>query len=212
MRSKPPSATFRRTVQKYMLMGKPFLTPKDFTYLLENYQNKYSLNNLPSRLAFLEERDKALFSFLVLSCCRINEVLRVKRSQIDRDSDEDFVLIHSFQVSKRKKNAKEFIATLPITKSRKSVLYPFTKAFLDHALKVGDGSIFNIRTGRARQIIYSFDPGLFPHFIRACSLTYFLNKLQNPFAVCRIFGVKKVETLSRYYTTTYKAYREELSL
>lgn len=205
----PPPGFNRRTVQSYLEKGVRWLSPQDLLKIMMNYSegvNSSSWN--------LKIRNKALFSWIVLSCCRISEALTVKKSQVNLNKDPEFVIIENFQIRKRKKGKKFFLIELPFTKKKNSILYPFTEAVLEHleTVKKDDERLFSIGSRRAEQIICSMDPILFPHFIRACSLSYFINTLKDPVATARIFGVQNLNTLMRYYGKTWEEYRAELSL
>jgi hypothetical protein len=115
------------------------------------------------------------------------------------------------------------VAELPLTKTKTARLYPFTKMFLDHVHQVGmkrrksiedrypRDSIFKIGKRRARDIIYNFHEDFFPHYLRACALSNYISIIKDPVAVARMFGLKKLETLMKYYGKTWEAYKEELS-
>ena len=208
---RPPPGWNKRTIEKYFMEGKLFFSPVEILDIIKLYHGKYSLFLDVKKVNQLIRRDRALISLIILSCARLNEALKVRRSQVDL-RDPDWAFIRNFQVSKRKKGRKEFIATLPITRQEDATLYPFTELFLEHYSEIGERSpLFKIGTRRARQIITAIHPEIFPHYLRSCALTYYLNALKNPLAVAKIFGVKSVGTLSRYYSATWEAFKEELA-
>lgn len=208
----PPHGFNRRTVQKYLKQGKKFYTPLEILELLRKMENPYSDWD-PRRKDRLFIRDKTLISLTIISCARMNEVLQVKKTQLNYDKEPKFLVIERFRVSKRKKRREEFIE-LPLTIKETAKLYPFTEMFIDHAksIKKEEDPLFKIGYRRANQIISSLNPDIFPHFLRACGFTYYLNLLKNPFGVAEMFGVKKAQTLRRYYSGGWRQFIPELSM
>jgi integrase len=211
----------KRTIQKYKMEGKPFLNPQGIQRILDKYKPSYSLYNSPDKVGLLLLRDQALVSFLFLSCSRINEPLRMKVTQVDLDSDPEFIIIRNYMIEKTKKFDKKgnpkppfFVAELPITKSKQSILYPFTLNFLDYLKMLPEKQelVFKIKDRRAEQIISGMDPLLFPHYLRACGLTYFQKLIKDPFVVARTFGVRNINTLMNYYGGSWDSIRDKLSL
>ena len=207
----------KRTITKYFSQGKKVFTPLEIINFVDNFKNNYSPYTDPSRLLFLESRDKALISLLSITCCRLNESLRIRKSQMDY-SRLDFLIIRNFRVSKRKKDPKtgepkkQFIKEMPMTIKEGALLYPFTKNIIEHSKEIGDRSLlFKIGVRRARQIITALDPDIFPHFLRGCMLTYYLNLLKNPYLVAKMFGIVDVRTLRFYYGGEWEDHTEALS-
>lgn len=202
----------KRTVTRFFKEGKKVFSPLEIIRLLETWQREYSYN-----YRYLEKRDKALVSLLAISCCRINEALRVRKSQLDF-SRLDFLLIRNFVVSKRRRDPTtrllrfQVIKDLPLTLREGATLYPFTRYILEHAEEVGERSfLFEIGVRRARGIVTSLDVELFPHYVRASMLTYYLNLLKNPYNVAKMFGIVDVNTLRFYYGGEWEDYQEALS-
>jgi len=207
----PPRGYGKRTVDMYLKEGKPFFSPEEFIEILKKKSWEYSLYNSPDKIERLISRDKALVSFFVLSCARISEVVQVRRSQIDL-SESEWLKVKNFRVMKRKKGRIETIPILAFTRKPDAILEPFSSMFLEHTLRIrGDKPIFKIGTRRARGIITDLHPDLFPHFIRGCALTYYVNLMGDPLGTARAFGLKKVETLMKYYGKTWEAFKEEFA-
>jgi integrase len=215
----PPTGKDKRTIQKYKIQGKPFYSPEEILEKLQAYDPDYSPSRSNPELLLM--RDKALISLIVLSCSRISEPLRIRKAQIDVKTDPEFVLIRNYMISKTRKFTRKthlpvppfFLVELPLTKKKKASLYPFTEMFLEYVATISrrEDPIFTIGERRARGIISSLDPLIFPHYLRGCMLTYFCNTIKNPLLVAKTFGVRNIQTLDRYYGKTWESAREELS-
>lgn len=217
----PPTGKNKRTIQKYRIQGKAFYSPEEILEKLQAYDPHYSSFSSSARPEILLMRDKALISLIVLSCSRISEPLRIRKAQVDLKTDPEFVLIRNYMISKTRKFTRKthkpvppfFLAELPLTKKKKASLYPFTEMFLNYVATISrrEDQIFSIGERRARGIISSLDPLIFPHYLRGCMLTYFCNTIRNPLLVARTFGVRNIQTLDNYYGKTWESAREELS-
>lgn len=165
--------------------------------------------------AHYHTRDRAMMSLGFLACGRINEVLRVERNQFDFDSELGFIIVTNFYVSKRKKITLERegkpLVDIPMPTNEDALLYPFTKLITDY-LAISEGEkLFPFKEGRAWQII-KHCTGLWCHWFRALGFTYFANKIKNPFALAKIYGIKNVNTIMRYFKTEWTAYRDVYTL
>jgi len=155
--------------------------------------------------SYYHTRDKAMMALGFLACGRINEVLRVERSQFDFDSEKGFIIVSNFYVSKRKKATIEregpTLVDIPIPTNTNALLYPFTE-LLQNYLDILEGErLFPFGEGRAWQIV------------KECTgLTYFANKIKNPIALAKIYGIKNVNTIMRYFKTQWTAYRDIYTL
>lgn len=216
----PPTGKDKRTIQGYRIQGKPFYSPEEILEKLLAYDPKYSHLKMDPELLLM--RDKALISIIVLSASRISEPLRIRKAQVDLKTDPEFVLIRNYMISKTKKFTRKthqpippfFLAELPLTKREEATLYPFTRMFLDYEATISrrEDLLFPIGERWSREIISSLDPLIFPHYLRGCMLTYFCNTIRNPLLVARVFGVRNIQTLERYYGKTWESAKAELSL
>lgn len=189
-------------------------------YVLEQI-NKHSWEYSPygcewgHNAEYYRTRDKALMSLGFLACGRINEVLRVERSQFDFESEPGFIVLTNFYVSKRKKKTiereGETFVNIPMPTNRDALLYPFTELITKYLAILEGEKLFPIGEVRAWQII-KHCTGLWSHWFRALGFTYFANKIKNPFALAKIYGVKNVNTIMRYFKTEWTAYRDIYTL
>lgn len=158
---------------------------------------------------FYEKRDKALLALIYLSGGRVNEVLRVEKKQFGF-SDEDFILIHEFRISKRKERTieKEGIPRIVVPLPRTDKFKKFTDLILDY-YEVAPEHLFKIGRKRAWAIIKHMT-GKWCHYFRSQRLSYLVNRLRSATVASKIVGIKNPQTITHYYKGTWEEYREEL--
>ena len=169
-----------------------------------------------TRRDYYKVRDRALASILYLTGGRRNEVLRLKRSQFSEDPDDpDFLVVHSFWISKRK-GGKHEVRDIPLP--RVGVMAPFTQMVEEYLeLLTPEEKLFKFGPSRALDIIkymthdpHSSEPGLWNHWFRAQSLSYMVNLLRSTIIVASDRGIKNPATLAHYYTGSWKEHKELL--
>lgn len=207
-----PGGENRRTWKKLKAEGKNlYQTPRQIHRIIQ--RNKWPYK---TRLDYYNQRDLALASLLYLSSGRVNEVLRLRARQFVEDPDDpDFLVIHSFWISKRK-GGKHEIVDIPLP--RVGQMKPFTEyveAYLQHVDP--DEMLFKFGKSRALAIVkyMTDDPdnpedGYWCHWFRAQSLSYWVNTLRSTIVVASDRGIKNPQTLKHYYTGGWKEHKDEL--
>lgn len=164
---------------------------------------------------YYEKRDRAMMSLGFLACGRINEILRVDKSQVDFDGEPGFIVVHNYYVSKRKQETLEregpTLIEIPIPKSRDALLHPFTELFTEYFEVCETERLFPISESRAWEIVKA-STGLWTHWFRSLGLSYFANMIRNPFALAKIYGVKNVNVIMRYFKTEWTQYKDVYTL
>jgi len=186
-----------------------FLHPKEILNIITEPQRQWIYKERPN---YYHIRDQGLIAFTFLLSARIHEALRIKRDQFDFDSEPDLILIREFEVGKRKETTiRQFgrvLKDLPIPKNPGAELYPFTQLVLKHYGQIDRDKLFMIGRKRAWQI-FNYITGKWCHWFRSMALSYYVNKIRNPLAISRMFGVKNPQTLLHYYRGTWEEYRDE---
>jgi len=186
-----------------------FCPPKEILDLVSNPGRQWPYKERPN---YYHTRDQGLIALTFLLSARIHETLRIKREQFDFNTEADLILIRDFEVGKRKKKTiQQFgrvLKDLPIPKHPRAELYPFTQLILAHYRQLDRESLFMIGRKRAWQI-FNHITGKWCHWFRSMALSYYVNKIRNPLAISRMFGVKNPQTLLHYYRGTWQEYREE---
>jgi len=156
------------------------------------------------------KRDRALISILYLMGCRVNEVLRLTKSQFDFDSDPDFIIVKDFQISKRKQKTlkREGIPKLDVPLPKIGTFAKFTKIFLEYYDEAPE-KLFKIGRKRAWAIT-NYMTGKWCHYFRSQRLSHLVNLFRSALLTSRLMGIKNPQTISHYYKTIWKEHREEL--
>lgn len=150
-------------------------------------------------------RDKALLALLYLTSGRINEVLRVKKSQFFemedlpyyKEPDSNILILKDFFVSKRKKGKKNPILDLPLP--RLGNLSPFTELVENYLIYLSrKKKLFKFSTSRAWTITNHIT-GKWNHYFRAQSLSYQVNLIGSALRVARQRGIANPTTIAHYY-------------
>lgn len=160
-----------------------------------------------TNMEFLHCRDRALIALLYLTGGRISEVLRLEKKQVDVESDDEFVILHDFRISKRRKDAIMVDHGLP----RMGSLAPFTQIVLDYLKRMPrkQEKLFPISRQRAWQIV-SHMTGKWCHYYRSQRLSYLVNLLRSSVVVQNMMGIKTGSTLSHYFKGEWKQHKEQL--
>lgn len=166
--------------------------------------------------AFYVKRDRGLVSLLYLSGLRINEVLRIKKSQFSYE-DPDFVVIEDVKISKRKKRTIQtegipvIDVPLPLAvedRGGEFQLGYFTEVILSY-VDVAEEDLFKISTARAWAIVKHMT-GKWCHYFRSQRISHLINKLRSDVITAKIVGIKSPATISHYYKGEWRAHRDEL--
>lgn len=163
-----------------------------------------------TRLDFHRKRDLALAALIYLTSGRINEVLRLRKHQIEIDGeDPDFLVVHDFWISKRK-GGKYEVRDIPLPRVGK--LAAFTKLVEEYLDRLEpDDKLFKFGSSRALAIIGAMTGDrAWCHWFRAQSLSYMVNLLRSTIVVAHDRGVVNPATLAHYYTGAWKEHKEEL--
>jgi len=109
-------------------------------------------------------------------------------------------------------------------------LSPFSKAVMDYVAMIGPGEkLFSFSKSRALAIVdvitggdpprvraekraagIEYTHGFFTHLIRAQSFSYQVNTIKSTIAVAQSRGIENPNTLSKYYTGSWREHAEEL--
>lgn len=158
------------------------------------------------RHLFYHTRDKALMSLCFLTMGRIHEVLKLRKVQFDDTTDPEFMIIHDFNVGKRKektiKRYGKIYIDIPISKL--SRFLPFIDAHLENV----EDQLFRFSRYRAFAII-KYNTGLWCHWFRSIAQRFYVNKLGNPMHVSDMFKVD-INTIVEYYRGSWKDHKKEL--
>ena len=166
-------------------------------------------------------RDRALLSLLYLTAGRISEVLMLKKSQFDFESDQDFIIIRDMQVVKRTKKtiAKYGLPLREVPLPLKGQLAPFTKLVVEYLDRIEKDSMLfpstkksrpHISRIRAWQIIYGIT-GKWCHYFRSQAESHYGRVFRDVIALADFVRVVNIQTLSEYVKTNWQDYRRELS-
>lgn len=183
----------------------PFHEIEDMIYsLVINESWPYSINT--GKAAFYHARDKALMSLCFLTMGRIHEVVKLHKRQFDYSNDPEFLIIHDFNVGKRKEETiKRYGKTyIDIPISKRSRFIPFIK---DHLSNIED-LLFPFKRARAFQII-KHSTGKWCHWFRSVAQRFYVNKLENPMVVSSMFEVD-INTIVKYYRGSWKDHKDKL--
>jgi len=164
----------------------------------------------------LHARDKALMALTYLTCGRINEVLRLRKSQFKEmrqlpnyaEPDSNILICHEFWVSKRKKGKRHPLLDLPLP--RVGTFAPFT-ALVEDYLKYlkRNAKLFTFGEHRA-WVIINYITGQWCHWFRAQSLSYQVNLIGSALRVARQRGVENPTTIAHYYRGQWLVDKEAL--
>lgn len=163
-------------------------------------------------LSFFAKRDRALLSLLYLTGGRINEVLRLRKSQFSFD-DPEFIVIKDYEISKRKKQTiqKEGIPKIDFPLPRVGTFQPFTELVLDYLELTHQFKDKLFRFGRCRAwVLVKYMTGFWCHYFRSQKLSYAVNLFKSALITAKIHGIKSPQTIAHYYKTEWTLHREEL--
>jgi len=158
-----------------------------------------------------EKRDRALVALLYLLGCRVNEVLKLRKSQFDFEGKYPyFVVIHDFEISKRKEKTikakgipkKDF--PLPLV----GKLAPFTDMVVEY-YNCSEEEMFKIGRQRAWAIVKHMT-GKWCHYFRSQRLSYLVNLLRSSTITAKIMGIENSMTIDHYYKTEWEEHEEAL--
>lgn len=172
-------------------------------------------------------RDKAFMALMFLTSGRLNQILRLKKSQFKemyefkkyaKIADSDILLIDQFGVSKRKKGKRHPILELPLP--RTGEFAPFTRLVEDYLEYLDeDNKLFTFGESRAWVIVNyvtgAYDKegnlvGKWNHWFRAQSLSYLVNLLGSATRVAKQRGVENPTTIAHYYRGEWTIDKERL--
>lgn len=185
----------------------PFHEIEDLVYSLIDSDPWIGHRDEPYRTnkEFYEARDKCLLTLCFLTMGRIHEVLQLQKKQFDF-SDPEFLVIHDFNVGKRKeKTIRQYGKTyidIPISKQSRFLIF-----IRKHLLNVED-QLFLFGRYRAFQII-KYNTGLWCHWFRSIAQRFYVNKLENPMVVSDMFKVN-IQTISEYYRGSWMDHKDKL--
>jgi integrase len=163
---------------------------------------------------FYHTRDRALLSLLFLTAGRVGEVLSLRKSQFDRASDPEFIIIRNMLTEKigPKSANLPYREEFPIPRSGR--LQPFTElveAYLDlmEEYHIRDERLFPFSRVRAWQIVEHIT-GKWPHWFRAQAERMYGKKLGDIFKLKDFVNVVNISTLAKYIKKEWEESREEL--
>jgi len=162
-----------------------------------------------TRTEFYHARDKALMALCFLTMGRIHEVLKLTKRQFDFSSDPGFIVIHNYNVGKRKETTiRQFGKTyIDVPLSEKS---RFTPLIVDHLNNIDiDDRLFPFSRYRAWTIIKHVT-GLWCHWFRSQAQSFKVNKVGNPMIVSDIYKVS-ISTMAGYYKGEWKDHKDKLA-
>jgi integrase len=171
---------------------------------------------------FYQVRDRALLALLYLTAGRISEVLMLKKSQFDSETETDFIIIRDMKVIKRR---KETIARhgVPIREEvplpKRGHLSHFTSLVIDYLMRIEDKApLFpsnkkanpHLSRVRAWQIVNGIT-GQWCHYFRSQSESHYGRIFNNLIALADFVRVENIQTLREYVKTSWQDYRRQLS-
>jgi site-specific recombinase XerD len=170
---------------------------------------------------FYHARDKALLSLLYLTAGRITEVLRLKKSQFDSETDKDFIIIRDMQVVKRRKETlvKYGVPLREVPLPLKGQLSHFTRSVTDYLKRIEDEAMLfpsnkkaNLHMSRIRawQIVNGITDQ-WCHYFRSQAESHYGRVFKDVIALSNFVRVVNVQTLSEYVKTSWEDYRTQLS-
>jgi len=157
-------------------------------------------------------RDQALISFIYMMGCRINEALKVFKTQFDWEETPGHITVKDFRISKRTERIlrREGIPRIDLGLPLDGLFSPFTDLILKwYDLSPGPKLFPNLGTRRAWEIV-DHHTGKWPHYFRSQRISWMVNKVRSPLIVAEILGVKSPQTLAHYYKTSWKEHIEDL--
>lgn len=170
-------------------------------------------------------RDRACGALMVITCGRINEILRIIMGQFIEthmldlyDNDPDILILSQFWVSKRKEGTRHPTPDMPLY--RVGPMAPFT-ALVEKYLSIldkKDDKLFKFGTSRAWDIINYItgggqgnrENGLWCQWFRAQSLSYNINLLRSATIVAKQKGIDNPSTIAHYYRGDWVATKDEM--
>ena len=170
---------------------------------------------------FYHARDRALLSLLYLTAGRITEVLRLKKSQFDSETDKDFIIIRDMQVVKRRKETlvKYGVPLREVPLPLKGHLSHFTRSVMDYLKRIEDEAMLfpsnkkanpHMSRIRAWQIVNGIT-GQWCHYFRSQAESHYGRVFKDVIALSNFVRVVNVQTLSEYVKTSWEDYRTQLS-
>ncbi|MCK4474537.1 hypothetical protein KAU30_01735 [Candidatus Bathyarchaeota archaeon] len=218
----------RRTIQSNV---KVYLTPEEVYELITHREWDYKGGQFFKRGTQYgrdkyHSRDRAFMALMYLTSGRLNEVLRVVKSQFHemkelsyyKKPDPDILILKDFWISKRKKGKTHPLLDLPLP--RVGTLAPFTELVEKYltCLKKKD-KLFSFGESRAwvitNYITGGYDDegnliGKWNHWFRAQSLSYQVNLLGSALRVAKQRGVKNPTTIAHYYRGEWIVDKDQL--
>jgi len=161
-------------------------------------------------------RDKALMCFIYLMACRINEALKVNKTQFDFKTDPEFIVVQDFKISKRTQKIlmAQGIPKIDFGLPLVGELSPFTEKVMSwyylQEKNLGSPLLFpGIGRVRAWGII-EYSTGKWCHWFRSQRLSYLMKTFRSETIVAKMIGIKAPGTISHYYKGSWAEHREEL--
>lgn len=177
--------------------------------------------NYKSDPSFYHARDKALLALLYLTAGRISEVLKLRKSQFDSETDKDFIIIRDMKVVKRRKKTlkKHGVPLREVPLPLNGKLAPFTRLVMEYLKLVKDNTMLfpshkkereHMSRIRAWQIVNGIT-GQWCHYFRSQAESHYGRVFKDVIALANFVRVVNVQTLSEYVKTSWEDYRLELS-
>jgi integrase len=170
---------------------------------------------------FYQSRDRALLALLYLTSGRITEVLMLKKSQFDFETDKEFIIIRDMKVVKRRKEtvAKYGVPLREVPLPKKGHLSHFTSLVTEYLNLIEDSSpLFpsnkkanpHLSRIRAWQIVYGIT-GQWCHYFRSQSESHYGRIFKDLIALADFVRIENIQTLKEYVKTSWEDYRVQLS-
>jgi len=202
----------RRTVKTIS----EYLSSEQVLSLVTGKQMKYATTP-----EFYHKRDRALMSLAFLTAGRINEVLKLRKSQFNFNESPHYILVENMHVSKRKRElikkygnhiTKRWSFILPLSPDpniyeypKMVQLVPFTRLVVEYLeLLEPDEPLFQMGTRWAWEIIRK-TTRLFPNWFRSqAEMWYGSNILRDSVKLAKFVGVVRPEQVAHYIGFDYK--------
>lgn len=160
------------------------------------------------------KRDRAFLSLLYLTAGRIGEVLSLRKSQFDRSSDPQFILIRNMITEKvgPASSVLPFREEFPLP--REGDLGPFTDLVLEYLEELQEEErLFPFKRQRGWRLVNHIT-GFWPHWFRAQAERMYGKLIgggsQGIYRLRDFLNIANIQTLGKYIKTEWKESREDL--
>lgn len=164
-------------------------------------------------MGYYHKRDQAFLSLMYVAGLRVNEVLRILKSQFDFESNPKFIIIKDVEISKRKKKLikTKGVPKIDVWLPLEGELAPFT-ILVEQYYRISETDrLFPFGTKRAWAITKHIT-GKWCHYFRAQRISDLINRQKvRLLPAAKIVGIKDPTTIAHYDKGTPEEHQKELS-